>query len=206
MEAMILLSRWREIELICEIWRPIAHRTGYEVSSLGRIRSFRRAVGVKGLQGVIVSALVATPRLLSPNSGGRAYGYAHVSLPRESGGKRRRYVATHRIVAEAFLTQPDGCGEVNHLTGLRTDPRLGNLQWVTRSQNQQHAIKHLDKAKKLPRGELHHGARFKERTIRDIRYLHGELGWSQRRISELCGVRASEVSRIVRRVTWAETD
>jgi len=46
----------------------------------------------------------------------------------------------HRLVAEAFIFRDNEVLEVNHKNGLKHDNRVGNLEWVTRSENQKHAI------------------------------------------------------------------
>lgn len=55
----------------------------------------------------------------------------------------------HRIVAETFLPNPNNLPTVNHKDGNKLNNRLDNLEWMTRSDNQQHAIKTglLDKNK-----------------------------------------------------------
>lgn len=63
-----------------------------------------------------------------------ASGYCRVR-----GGKGRRYLV-HRLVAEAFLDNPEGKPEVNHKNKDPTDNSVGNLEWVTRQENQEHAI------------------------------------------------------------------
>lgn len=107
-----------------EEWRPVVGYPEYEVSSLGRIRSW------KGLGG---AGRAATPRILG---GGWRAKYRGVSLCDERGVKGE-YV--HRIVASAFLPNPEGKREVNHIDGDKCNNALINLEWVTPTENKRHA-------------------------------------------------------------------
>lgn len=74
-------------------------------------------------------------------------GYVHVCLTKDG---KKRYFAVHRLVASAFVGNPEHKPEVNHLNGLRFDNRAENLEWVTRSENEKHAYRVLGKAPNAP--------------------------------------------------------
>ena len=47
----------------------------------------------------------------------------------------RKQISVHRIVAEAFIDNPNGYAEVNHIDECKTNNAVSNLEWCTRSQN-----------------------------------------------------------------------
>lgn len=65
-------------------------------------------------------------------------GYAYVSLTYSRKAKR---LLVHRLVAQAFIPNPENKKEVNHINGIKTDNRVENLEWVSREENIQHAYK-----------------------------------------------------------------
>lgn len=100
-----------------EKWKQIDGFCGmYEVSNHGNIRSVRTGKTMK---------LAVTK-----------HGYNQISF-RTDGKKKNAFV--HRLVAEAFIPNPEKKREVNHKNGIKTDNRAENLEWVSRGENQHHA-------------------------------------------------------------------
>lgn len=65
-------------------------------------------------------------------------GYLGIDLCKD--GKVKRYLA-HRLIAETFIANVENKPQVNHINGVKTDNRVDNLEWNTRSENQLHSIR-----------------------------------------------------------------
>lgn len=65
-------------------------------------------------------------------------GYIQVTLSKD--GKQWTHLV-HRLVAEAFVPNPNGYPQVNHKDGVRSNNNANNLEWVSASQNRKHAVK-----------------------------------------------------------------
>ena len=60
-------------------------------------------------------------------------GYMYINL----GRKKRMYI--HRLVGEAFISNKENKPEINHIDGNKSNNKVENLEWVTSSENKQHA-------------------------------------------------------------------
>jgi hypothetical protein len=167
-----------------ERWRPVACHPKYEVSDLGGIRRLTKT-GPRPLRGALNR-------------------YVMVSLYPIPGWK-----SIHRLVAEAFIGPANGL-QVNHKNGIKTDNRLCNLEYATRSENQLHRYRVLGKypskaaMRRLAeaiRGHKHwSNIRPNIKLIRDM----ASSGCSRAEIVKGAGVSAHIVLLVVRGQHWSQ--
>ena len=97
-------------------WKTVKECDKYEVNNKGEIRHKKRK------------------QILSPRKNSGGYGYVCFIIE----GQRKNF-AIHRIVANAFLPNPNGYTEINHKDYDKTNNCVENLEWVNSSQNKRHA-------------------------------------------------------------------
>ncbi len=199
MTALILLSEFRKTEI--EVWRPIVYkdilRGAYEVSNLGRVRSYLQGTCANqyGYRGRVYAK---QPRILKINttkdSNEWRQGYGQICL-QTSGDERMCRV--HLLVATAFLPNPNGDTQVNHRTAVKSDNRLPNLEWSDHDRNHEHATT----CGLRQSGEKHWAAKITAETVRAIR-AEVANGARQIDVARKFSLKRFAVWQIVHRKTW----
>ena len=150
----------------------------YEVDEEGYVYSLRKGIIIKPVQMQ------------------NGYLYAHLC-----NGKKTKFVRIHRLVAEAFLPNPNKYGQVNHINGNKHDNRVANLEWCDGYQNMSHAIANgLFK----PKGEDNPACKLSAEIVKQIRkeYQHGSHDFGTRALGKKYGVSSVMIGKIVRGENW----
>lgn len=100
-----------------EVWKPVEGFENYSVSSWGRVKN------------------KTTEDLLRPENHHK--GYQRVDLMKDH---KRWHMKVHRLVATAFIPNPENKPQVNHKDGNPRNNSITNLEWVTDEENKAKAI------------------------------------------------------------------
>lgn len=123
-------------------------------------------------------------------------GYYLVNL--SINGKCRTY-QVHRLVAKAYLDNPDNLPAINHKDGNKLNNNVDNLEWCTQQHNVHHALE--NNLTHPAKGMATKNGRFTEDTIKTIRLL-GKQGLSQRKIAAQYNITRSAIKQILDGTTY----
>lgn len=160
-----------------EIWKDVVGYEGlYEVSSLGRVKSY-----VKNKSGRILKNILL-------NSGYETVGLFF------NGFTNRKLV--HRLVAESFICNPDLKNTVNHIDGIKNNNFALNLEWSTQSENITHA--HKNGLVNTAKGERNGCSKLNYQQIIEIRASN----FTNKKLAEIYSVSQPLISQIKNRKKW----
>jgi hypothetical protein len=175
-------------------WRDVSGWIGfYQVSENGLVRSVARMA-----QRSDANPQPVFGKVMSTGIG--SAGYPKVRLSRLG---LRKMELVHRLVAEAFIPNPDGLPEVNHKNGDKTDCRVSNLEWASKSDNQLHAYRVLG-IQHAPgmKGEKNGNSRLSESSVRNLRRDRLD-GTSYAKLGKRYGIAPGSAYRICNGISWS---
>lgn len=170
-----------------EIWKPIKGYEGlYEVSNLGRVKS----LSFRNSRGTFKRDLI----MKSEN----CHGYKRLSL---STNDVQKGFSVHRLVSQAFISNPDNKTQINHKDYDKTNNHVENLEWCTAKENTRHAVAGGRKGDN--RGEKHGQSELTEAQVKRIRLMKEITpNITQRVIANMFNVSQSQISHILLREQW----
>ena len=143
--------------------------------------------------GTVISLL--TGKFITKRVGPKGYYQINLCID----GKCKTFMF-HRLIAQAFLDNPNALPCVNHIDGNKLNNEISNLEWVTYSENTQHAIK--TGLSHPAKGESTKHGRFSEEDIINIRNL-SKQGKSQYQIASLYNVTRGAIQQILERRAYS---
>lgn len=175
-----------------EIWKDISGYEGlYQVSNLGRIRSLDRFEYINNKSGGITRR-IRKGRVLKPCFDGKKH-YLHVNLRSDN---KSHAVNIHRLVAIAFLPNPNNLPEVNHKDEDKTNNYVDNLEWCNHIYNNTYGSKFQSTL-----GVKNPMAKLTEQDVLEIRQRR-EQGELLRNLAKEFGVCENRISVIANGKSW----
>ena len=184
----------KKLEDIIEEWKDCPeYEVVYQISNLGRLKSkpvFVENDSLFGDEGGYVKHIKIKNQTIN------RYGYMTSKLCFQ--GKCRR-LTIHRLVAKAFIPNPNNYSQVNHIDGNKKNNTISNLEWVSAAQNTKHAwdtgLINSDHMK----GARHHNAKINEDIVKEIRN-NDEL--TRKELAQKYSVSISTINDILSKKTW----
>lgn len=172
-----------EYEIMTTEWRPVKGYEGlYEVSNKGQVRSLPRTVPIftKGVR----SKTFRPGKVLHPQK--THLNYQQVVLSKDN---KQRHKQVHRLVAEAFIPNPNNLPQVNHIDECPGNNRVENLEWCSAKYNGSYGTRPSKFMRKVVQYTLQGE---KVATYRSLAEAAAAVGCSYTQISHCCAGTGSD--------------
>lgn len=177
-----------------EIWLPVVRYEGYyAVSNQGRIKAVGAFIKHDGNfnGGYYKKVKIREHRI-------DRYGYCLIKLCRDG---KCKTLKVHRLVAAAFIANPNKYPQVDHVDGNKQNNNVENLNWVSAAENMKRAWNTGLKNNHYLRGEGSPHAKITKDKVLELR-LQYAAGYSRVELANLYKISSSMVRDIVTNKTW----
>lgn len=173
-----------------EFFLPVPNYEGlYEISNFGNVKSLSRI-----RKGCNMGDSILKERILKLNFD--SSGYRTVKLYKNSVKKTPK---VHRLVASAFIPNPEGKAQINHKDGCKTNNSVDNLEWCSHLEN----IRHANATGLIDiRGEKSFKAKLNDKKVIFIKTALRDGTYKQQDLADMYGVSFSVINHIKMGRTW----
>jgi hypothetical protein len=162
-----------------EIWKDVVgYESIYEISNFGNVKSFK--YGKEKIR-----------KLRNDKDG-----YLLINLCKD---KKVKTFKIHRLVAQAFIPNPDNKPQINHIDGNKSNNKVDNLEWVTNKENSKHAV---EKLLRNTKGENHHNVKLRNYQVLNIRKKYATGKYKRKDIADEYQVSITLIGFIINRKIW----
>lgn len=189
-----------------EIWKDISgFKDSYQVSNKGRVKSLQRYIFQRDVHGVMYKRSI--PGKILSLGGTNGKGYLIVQL-RNGANSHIGNCYIHRLVAECFIENSKNNPEVNHMDGNKSNNCVENLEWCTRSENEEHAYLHglnnitAYSMGKHPRGSENYQAKINEEQAMQIYNLYCLKQFTSADIGKMFNLSRKAIDAIGTKRSW----
>lgn len=166
-----------------EIWKDIIGYEGlYQISNLGNVKSLPRKHSPKN-------------KILKPSLNNK--GYLIIKLCKN---KKHNQKKMHRLIASAFIPNPENKPQINHIDCVKTNNSIPNLEWCTAKEN----IVHAEKNKLLyhPTGSDQWMSKLSEKDVLNIRLEYSSRVFGYNKLAKKYNVSRMTIRDIIKRRSW----
>lgn len=199
-EKLILLKfmlppeHWKNLSLVDiegEEWKDVVGWEGlYQISNMGRVKSLSRWRNCAHVGHFRKSKIMK----IYPDSRDKYLSTILMS------NDIKIYVLVHRLVATAFVPNPLNLPQVNHKFGITWDNRASELEWMTKSQNIQHAF---DTGLKIGlRGEKNGNSKLTQRQVDEIRAKYIPYIYTKKMLAKEYKINIRNIAHILDNEMW----